>query len=59
MSNFPQSAGIGQNSDSGVSDFQISGQSLIKEKCTTSININMKLGPITKLNKRNTTTSKK
>ena len=62
ISNFPQSPDIGQNSDRGISDFQIFGQSLIKENCLNSrsgININMKLGPVTKLNKRNTATSKK
>ena len=53
---------IGQNSDGGISDFQISGQSLIKENChnsRTSGDIDMKLGPVTKLDKRNKTTSKK
>ena len=58
----PQSPDIGQNSDRGISDFQISGQSLIKENChnsRTSDDIDMKLGPVTKLDKRNKTTSKK
>ena len=62
ISNFPQSPDIGQNSDRGISDFRIFGQSLIRENChnsRTGININMKLGPVTKLNKRNTATSKK
>ena len=48
--NSPQSPDIGQNSDGGISDFQISGQSLIKENChnyRTSDNIDMKLGPVT------------
>ena len=30
--NFPQSQDIGQNSDGGIYDFQISSQSLNKEK---------------------------
>ena len=45
-----------------IFDFRISGQSLIKENChnsRTSDNIDMKLGPVTKLDKRNKTTSKK
>ena len=60
--NLPQSSDIGQNSDRGISDFRISGQSLIKENChnsRTSDDIDMKLGPVTKLDKRNKTTSKK
>ena len=58
----PQSPDIGQNSDRGISDFRISGQSLIKENChnsRTSDDIDMKLGPVTKLDKRNKTASKK
>ena len=46
----------------GISDFRISGQSLIKESChnsRTRDDIDMKLGPVTKLDKRNKTTSKK
>ena len=57
-----QSLDIGQNSDGGISDFRISGQSLIKENChnsRTSDDIDMKLRPVTKLDKRNKTTSKK
>ena len=56
-----QSPDIGRNSDGGVSDFQISGQSLIKENChnsRTSDDIDMKFGPVTKLDKRNKATSK-
>ena len=52
----PQSPDIGQNSDGGISDFQISSQSLIKRNCHnswTSDDIGMKLGPETKLDKRN------
>ena len=58
----PQSPDIGQNSDGGISDFRISGQSLIKENChnsRTSDDIDIKLGPVTKLHKRNKTTLKK
>ena len=50
------------NSDRGISDFQISGQSLIKENyqnSRTSDNIDMELGPVTKTEKRKKTTSKK
>ena len=57
----PQSPDIGQNSD-GISDSQISGQSLIKENVhnsRTSNDIDIKLGQVTKLDKRNKTTSKK
>ena len=45
-----------------ISDFRISGQSLIKENCPnsrTSDDIDIKLGPVTKLDKGNKTTSKK
>ena len=57
----PQSPDIGQNSDGGISDFQISGQSFTEENChnsRTSNDIDVKLGPATKLEK-NTATSKK
>ena len=56
----PQSPDIGQNPDGGISDFQISGQSLIKEthNSRTSDNIDMKLRPVTKLDNRNKTPSK-
>ena len=60
--NSPQSPDIGQNSDRGISDFQISGQSVIKENChnsRTSDDVDMELGSETKLDKRNKTTSKK
>ena len=46
----------------GISDFRISGQSLIKENCHNSRNsddIDMKLGSVTNLDKRNKTLSKK
>ena len=62
ISNLLQSPDIWKNSDEGISDFRISGQSLIKVNChnsRTSNDIEMKLGPLTKLDKRNKTTSKK
>ena len=49
-------------SHGGIFDFQISGQSLIKVNCQnsrTSDDVDMKLGPVTKLDKRNKATSKK
>ena len=62
ISNSPQSPDIGRNSNGGVSDFRVSGQSLIKENChnsRTSDDIDMKLGPVTKVDIRNKTASKK
>ena len=56
--NLPHSSDIGQSSDGGISNFRMSGQSLINENChnsRTSHDIDMKLGPVTKLNKRNVT----
>ena len=61
ISNSPQSLDIGQNSDGGISNFRISGQSLIKENChnsRTGGDIDMKLGLVTKLDKKNKTTLK-
>ena len=58
----PRSPDIEQDLDRGISDFRISGQSLIKENChnsRTRDDIDIKLGPVTKLDKRNKTTSKK
>ena len=52
---------IGQNPDGCIFDFQISGQSLIKQNCHNSIasdDIDMKLILVIKLDKRNNTTSK-
>ena len=52
---------IGQNSDGGISDFRISGQSFIKGNChnfRTSDDIDTKLEWKTKPDKRNKTTSK-
>ena len=60
--NLRQSPDIGQNLNGSISDFRISGQSLIKENChnsRTSDDIDMKLRPITKIDKRNKATSKK
>ena len=59
--NFSQSPDNGQNSDGVISDFRISDQSLIKRIChnsRTSDGIDIKLGPVTKLDKRNKMTSK-
>ena len=56
--NLSQSSDIGQNSDGGFSDFLISGQSLTNANCHhsgTSNDIDMKLGPVTKLDKNNVT----
>ena len=60
--NLPQSPDIWQNSDGGISDFRITGRSLMKENCynsRTSDDIDLKLGPVTKLDKINKTTCKK
>ena len=57
-----QSPDIGENAGEGVFDFQISGQSLTKQNCLnsrTSDDIDIKLGPVTKLDKRNKTILKK
>ena len=58
----PQSLVTVQNSDMGISDFEISGQYLLNENydnSRASDDINMKLRPVTKLDKKNKTTSKK
>ena len=60
--NLSQSPGIGQNSDRGIPDFQVSGLSLMKENChnfRTCDDIDKKLEPVTKLDKTNKTKSKK
>ena len=61
--NSPQSPDIGQNSSEGISDFRISLSILyITENCHNSRanhDIDMKLGTVTKPNKRNMVTSKK
>ena len=46
----PRSLDIWQKSDVGISDFQISAQSLIKENChnsRASHDIDVQLGPVT------------
>ena len=53
--NFLESPDIGQNFNGGVSDFQISGQPFIEENChnsRTSNDFDVKLGPVTKLEKK-------
>ena len=53
--NLPKSPDIGQNSDGGISDFQISGQLFIEENwhnSRTGNDIDVKLGPVTKLEKK-------
>ena len=60
--NLNQSPDIGQNSDGDISDLWITGQSLIKKNCNSSSTRNytdIKIGPVTKLDKRNTRTLKK
>ena len=57
----PQSPDIGQTLNRGISDFIIPGQSLIKENChnsRTGDDIDIKLGPITNIDKRNKLTSR-
>ena len=59
--NLTQSPDIRKNSHGGITDFQISSHSFIKENCHKSRNsndIDMKLGQITKLDTRNKTPSK-
>ena len=61
MTNLPQSPDIGQNSDRGIYNFWISGQFCIIKNFDNSIanhDIDMKLGPAIKLDKKNTATSK-
>ena len=58
----PQSPDIGQNSDEGISDFRIPGQSHIKRNShnsRTSDDVDMKLGTVTEFDRRNKMTSKK
>ena len=62
ISKSAQSTDIEENSDGGISDFLISSQSLFKETCHNSRisdDIDIKLGPVPELDKRNKTTSKK
>ena len=60
--NLSQSQDVGQNSDAGISNFRIAGQiPLIDKNChnfRVSNDIDMKCGPVIKLDKRNTATSK-
>ena len=61
-SDLPQSLDIWQNGDEGISDFRISGQSFVNENChksRTSHDIDMKPGPVTKIDKCKAVTSKK
>ena len=58
----PQYADIEQKSDGSISNFRISSQSLIIENChnsRSSDDVDMKLGPVTKIDKTNKTASKK
>ena len=55
----PQSRNIGENSDRVILNFWSSGQSLIKRNChnsRTSDDIDMKLRPVSHIDKRNKTT---
>ena len=59
---YPKSTDIEQDLDGGLLDFRISGQSIIKRNChnsRTNDDIDMKLGTITKLDKKNKTVVKK
>ena len=52
----PQSRNIGENSDRGICNFWISGQSLIERNWhnfRTIDDIDMKIGPVSKTDKRN------
>ena len=56
LSNAPQSPDVGKNTDGNISDFRISGQFLTKENrhsSRTSDDIDMKLGPATKIDNKN------
>ena len=60
--NLSQSPDIRKSSDGGLSDFRISVQSLIKKGCHNyriNLDIDMKLGPATKREKRKISTLKK
>ena len=57
----PQSPDIKKKSDRDVPDFWISGQYLLNENChnsRTSNGIDMKLGPVTKFDRKNMATPK-
>ena len=52
MPNSPHSPDIGNNSDSSISNFRITGQSLLNENCQdfrTSNDIDQQLGPVLNL----------
>ena len=49
---------IEQDSGGGISNFRISGQSLMKRNSRTSDDIHMESGPVTKIDKKNKRTSK-
>ena len=60
--NSRQSPNFGQNSDGNISNFEISAQSLIKAKChnyRTRSDLDMKIWPVTKPDRKNTGTSRK
>ena len=60
--NLSQCTDIGQNSDGGIFDIRISSQSFINENChnwRTSDDIDMKLEPVTKLDKEKLVKPKK
>ena len=62
LSNLLEPPYIGKNSEGGIFDFWISGQSLVKENCRNfkiSYDAEMKLEPETKLDDRNRTTLKR
>ena len=59
---YPKPTDIEQNLDGGIFNFHISGQSIIKRNChnsRTNHDIDMTLGTITKLDKKNKTVVKK
>ena len=61
ITNLSQSLDNGQNSTGGISNFRVSGQFLVNVNCPnswSSDDIDMKLGTVIKLDKRNKTTSK-
>ena len=62
IDNSPQFLDVGQNADVSISDFRVFGQFPIKENChnfRTSDDFDIKGEPVTKLGKKNKTTSKK
>ena len=61
ITNLSQSLDNGQNSTERISNFRVSGQFLVNVNCPnswSSDDIDMKLGTVIKLDKRNKTTSK-